>query len=131
MAFRDFAGFFERHRQKVPFTDAHRCFEEFRGVLTADAAGTLSQEAYLSLGVRQSLFDQAQRTQLFELFQRYLGWLKDAALFEPNLIAHAWAPKATPRYDFLAVDEVQDLTPATRCWPCSGCPSTGSQWAPR
>jgi hypothetical protein len=112
VGFRDFAGFFERHRQKVRFTDAHQCFEEFRGVITAEAAGPLSLDAYLALGVRQSLFDGAQRRQLFELFVRYDEWLKEAGLFEPNLVAHALGPRATARYDFLAIDEVQDLTPA-------------------
>lgn len=112
VAFRDFAGFFERHRQKLRFTDAHRCFEELRGVITAEAAGPLSLDAYLALGVRQSLFDGEQRAALYEVYGRYLEWLKQSGLYEPNLVAHQWAPKATPRYDFIAIDEVQDLTPA-------------------
>lgn len=111
VTFRDFAAFFERHRQKVRFTDAHRCFEEFRGVITADPNGMLSREAYLSLGVRLSLFEAPQREQLYELLQRYLVWLGEEGLFEPNLVAGQWAARATPRYDFIAVDEVQDLTP--------------------
>lgn len=39
VGFRDFLGFFERHRQKVRFADAHQCFEEIRGVLTAEPEG--------------------------------------------------------------------------------------------
>lgn len=111
VTFRDFVGFFERHRQKVRFTDAHRCFEEFRGVITADARGLLSRDEYLGLGVRLSLFEPAQRELLYELLQRYLEWLGEQGLFEPNLVAGQWAARATPRYDFIAVDEVQDLTP--------------------
>src|SRR5213075_1915996 len=57
VTFTEFSRFFERHRQKLRFTDAHRCFEELRGVITADASGPLTLEAYLALGVRQSLFD--------------------------------------------------------------------------
>jgi len=112
VAFRDFVGFFERHRRAVPFTDAHRCFEEFRGVITAGTSGVLTLETYRELGVRQSLFDVEQRTTLFELFGRYERWLAEHGLFEPNVIAHAWARHATPSYDFIAIDEVQDLTPA-------------------
>lgn len=112
VAFSQFAGFFQRHRQKVPFADAHRCFEELRGVITADAAGPLTREAYLGLGVRQSLFNAEQRTVLYELHLRYVAWLGEEGAYEPNLVAHQWAQKATPRYDFLAIDEVQDLTPA-------------------
>ena len=37
--FRDFAEFFTRHRQKVGFADAHQCFEERRGVLSAEPEG--------------------------------------------------------------------------------------------
>lgn len=111
VTFRDFAGFFERHKSKLRFTDAHRCFEELRGVLCASADGPLSLEQYLALGVRQSLYDAEQRAQLFDLWGRYQQWLAEARLFEPNLVAHAWKRHATPRYDFLAVDEVQDLTP--------------------
>ncbi|MGV3619207.1 MAG: hypothetical protein ACO1OB_00240, partial [Archangium sp.] len=111
VTFREFTAFFERHRQKLRFTDAHRCFEEFRGVLCASAEGPLSLEQYLALGVRQSLYDGEQRAQLFEVWSRYQQWLTEVQRFEPNLVAHAWKARATPRYDFLAVDEVQDLTP--------------------
>jgi hypothetical protein len=111
VSYRRFVGFFERHRQKLRFTDAHRCFEELRGVLTADPSGPLSREAYLGLGVRLSLFSVAEREQLYDFFERYLEWLPAERAYEPNLVAHAWAARATPRYDFLAIDEVQDLTP--------------------
>lgn len=96
MTFRDFAAFFERHRQKVRFTDAHRCFEEFRGVITADARGLLSRDEYLGLGVRLSLFEAPQRELLYDLLQRYLEWLGEQGLFEPNLVAGQWAARATP-----------------------------------
>jgi hypothetical protein len=110
VAFRDFLGFFERHRQKVRFADAHQCFEEIRGVLTADSDGALSREQYLALGIRQSMFDGPQRTVLYELFERYRAWLPDAGLYEPNLVARQSLAKAQPTYDFVTIDEVQDLT---------------------
>jgi hypothetical protein len=110
VTFRDFAGFFERHRQKVRFADAHQVFEEFRGVLTSEPEGPFTREAYLALGVKQSMFDVDQRGLLFELYERYRAWLTETALYEPNLVAHAWLPRMEPTYDFVAVDEVQDLT---------------------
>lgn len=110
VVFRDFLAFFERHRQKVRFADAHRCFEEIRGVLTAEPEGPLSREQYLALGVRQSMFDEPQRTALYEVFERYCAWLDEAGLYEPNLVAHASLGKVQPVYDFVAIDEVQDLT---------------------
>lgn len=111
VTFRDFRGFFERHRARLKFTDAHACFEELRGVLTSDPAGLLSQEAYLGLGVRQSIFTPEQRAELYALVPTWQRWMEDAGLYEPNLVAHAWLPRVEPRYDFVAVDEVQDLTP--------------------
>jgi hypothetical protein len=110
VTFRDFEVFFARYGAKVGFADAHTVFEEFRGVLTADPGGPYSHEAYLSLGVRQSLFDEAQRDVVCGLFERYRVWLSTADLYEPNLVAHALVSKVKPRYHFIVVDEVQDLT---------------------
>ncbi len=42
--------------------------------------------------------------------ERYRAWLVSEDLYEPNLVAHAWLAKMEPVYDFVAVDEVQDLT---------------------
>jgi len=110
VAFRDFLAFFERHRQKVRFADAHQCFEELRGVLTAEPEGPLSREQYLALGVRQSMFDEGQRAILHDLFERYRAWLPEAGLYEPNLVARDCLEKVQAAYDFVAIDEVQDLT---------------------
>lgn len=110
IGFRDFASFFERHRQKIRFADAHQVFEELRGVLTAQPEGPLSREAYLMLGVRQSIFGAEERAAIYELFERYRAFLAQERLYEPNLAAHQWLEKMRPAYDFVAVDEVQDLT---------------------
>jgi hypothetical protein len=108
--FRDFAAFFERHRQKVRFADAHQCFEELRGVLTAEPEGPLSLDGYLALGVRHSIFTPEQRAAIHPLFVAWRTWMAEKALYEPNLVAHACLDRMEARYDFVAVDEVQDLT---------------------
>jgi len=108
-AFRDW---FSRHRQNYRFTDAHPCFEEFRGVIGSQPEGVLSRESYLALGPRQSIFEPAQREAVYELFGKYRAWLKDSGQFDSNLIAHEWLPLAEPVYDFVVIDEVQDLTNA-------------------
>jgi hypothetical protein len=109
---RDFAGWFGRQQQAFRGVDAHQAFEELRGVLAADAAGVLSREDYRQLGVRQSIFPAEDRDRLFELFEKYRAWLLESRLFDLNLLAHEWRPLAAPRYDFVVVDEVQDLTAA-------------------
>jgi hypothetical protein len=114
LSFAAFVGWFERHRaavrQNLGELDAHALFEEFRGVLSADAAGPLSLAAYLALGTRQSLLAPAARPAAHALFERYREWLQSAHLFDLNLLAFEWRALAQPVYDLVVVDEVQDLT---------------------
>jgi len=107
---RDFAGWFSRQQQAFKGIDAHQAFEEIRGVISAEASGPLTRDQYVALGVRQTIFVDADRTRLFDLYERYCGWLAEAGLYDRNLIAHEWRRHAAPRYDFVVVDEVQDLT---------------------
>ena len=110
---RDFTGWFARMRQTSALRDtgAHQAFEEIRGVITAPAEGVLDRDAYRALGVRQSIFPPEQRDGIYDLFEKYRAWLGSAGLFDLNLTAHAWQGRAAPRYDFVVIDEVQDLTP--------------------
>ena len=107
---RDFAGWFSRMRQAFKDIDGHQAFEEIRGVIAAGANGILSREDYLALGVRQSIFAQEQRDKLYDLFEKYREWLSEAKLYDLNLVAQEWQAFAAARYDFVVVDEVQDLT---------------------
>jgi hypothetical protein len=113
-----FAGWCDRHRQALRLLgdlDAQALFEEFRGVIGAQPGGPLSLADYLALGTRQSLLNTAQREVAHGLFQRYRAWLDEADLYDSNLVAHTWrtqiAAAADPPYDFVVIDEVQDLTP--------------------
>ncbi len=109
---RDFAAWFVRIRAATKDIDAHQAFEEIRGVLAAQAAGVMSRAAYRALGVRQSIFPQPQRDALFDIFEKYQSWLAESNLFDLNLLAHERLPLAAPRYDFVVIDEVQDITTA-------------------
>ncbi len=107
---RDFSGWFSRMRQQFKGIDAHQAFEEIRGVIAADAVGILSRDDYRQLGVRQSIFPVESRDELYDLFEKYQVWLNEAGLFDLNLVAHNLKDKAAARYDFVVIDEVQDLT---------------------
>jgi hypothetical protein len=109
---RDFSTWFARHQVAFKGLDVHQTFEEMRGVIAAEAGGVLSRETYLSLGVRQSIFPEAERGRLYDLFEKYRAWLAEMKLYDLGLVAQEWLPLAQPRYDFVVVDEVQDLTPA-------------------
>lgn len=113
-----FAGWCDRNRQSLRALsglDAQALFEEFRGVIGAHPDGPLSIEAYRALGSRQSLLPPEERDTAHALFQRYRNWLEEAGLYDSNLIAFQWRKEIAlhegPRYDFIVVDEVQDLTP--------------------
>ncbi|MCL4470969.1 MAG: hypothetical protein M1547_07555 [Gammaproteobacteria bacterium] len=107
---RDFSGWISRMHQAFKDIDGHQAFEEIRGVIAAGAGGILSREDYRALGVRQSIFAQESRDPLYDLFERYRAWLAEAKLYDLNLVAQEWQALAAPRYDFVVVDEVQDLT---------------------
>lgn len=109
---REFSGWFGRMRQQFKGMEAHHAFEEIRGVITSDSGGVLSRDAYLDLGVRQSIFQHDQRELLYALFGKYREWLVESGLYDLNLVSHEWRSDAVPRYDFVVVDEVQDLTNA-------------------
>jgi Ankyrin repeats (3 copies)/UvrD/REP helicase N-terminal domain len=109
---RDFSGWFSRMRQAFKDIDGHQAFEEIRGVIAAGANGILCREDYRALGVRQSIFAEEQRDKLYDLFEKYRAWLTDLKLYDLNLVAQEWQTLAAPRYDFVVVDEVQDLTAA-------------------
>ncbi len=113
-----FTAWCERHHTTLRLlgnVDAHALFEEFRGVIGAHPQGPLLLADYLALGTRQSLLNKTQRELAHGLFQRYRAWLTETGLHDSNLIAHAWrtdiAQHQPPVYDFVVVDEVQDLTP--------------------
>ncbi|QAU24803.1 hypothetical protein EO087_13065 [Dyella sp. M7H15-1] len=108
---RDFAAWFARMKQSFRDIDAHQAFEEIRGVLSASASGVLSREDYRALGVRQSIFAEDKRDALYDLFEKYRAWLTESNLFDLNLVAQAWMARAQARYDFVVIDEVQDITP--------------------
>lgn len=111
-SWRDFAGWFSRMRQQFKGLEAHQAFEEIRGVVAAGAGGVLSREDYRGLGIRQSIFAAEQRDRVYDLFEKYREWLSENQLYDLNLVSHALSPIAAPRYDFVVVDEVQDLTNA-------------------
>jgi len=107
---RHFSAWFSRVRNAFKELDAHQAFEEIRGVITASAHGILTLEEYGNLGIRQSIFTGNQRKTLYALFEKYRQWLATEKLYDLNMVAHERMATAAPRYDFIVIDEVQDLT---------------------
>ena len=108
----DFQGLFKRHEASLRFTTAHQLFEELRGVLTADARGVLSLADYQALGVRQSIYPSEHRGTVHAFLGKYRAWLAESGLYDTNLVALDYRPRAERQYDAVVVDEVQDMTNA-------------------
>ena len=109
-SWRDFDGWFARMRQTFKSFDGHQVFEEIRGVIAAGGGGVLTRKDYRALGVRQSIFAESERDALFDIFEKYRAWRHEAKLYDLNLVAQEWQVLAAPRYDFVVIDEVQDIT---------------------
>jgi hypothetical protein len=109
---RVFAGWAARQRLPKELQDSHRLFEEVQGAITGTAPerAYLDRETYLALGVRQSIYPPELRGVVYDLFERYLKFLAEEGWFDSNILSHAWLTRVVPRYDFVVVDEVQDLT---------------------
>ncbi len=112
MDFKTFEIWFSRNKQAAKLKDAHKTFEEFRGVITGldITKEYLSREEYLGLGVKQSIFLAQERELIYNLFEKYLNYLKEDKYYDINILSHQWLPHCTPGYDFIIVDEVQDFT---------------------
>ncbi|EGW23847.1 ankyrin repeat domain-containing protein [Methylobacter tundripaludum] len=111
VTFQAFQQWFSRFRQGQ-LKDAHKLFEEFRGVITGPATDKswLSREDYLNLGVKESIFLGEERDAVYDVFEKYLGFLQEQRLYDSNIVSHQYLQHVQPSYDFVVVDEVQDLT---------------------
>lgn len=107
-----FASWLLRIPRQQRVADAHRLYEEFRGVMTGSVVDKpwLNREDYLDLGVKQSIYLQNERELVYTLFERYLSFLRENGFYDPNILAHQYLNQASQAYDFIVVDEVQDIT---------------------
>ena len=107
-----FAGWLMRFPRQQRVSDAHRLYEEFRGVITGSIVDKpwLSRDDYINLGIRQSIFLDSERDLVYNLFEKYLTLLREGNYYDPNILAHTYLRYVQQIYDFIVVDEVQDIT---------------------
>ncbi|MDR0757446.1 MAG: PhoH family protein [Tannerella sp.] len=110
--FKHFDRWFGRYAQSVKINEPYRVFEEFKGVITGSPVHTawLSQKEYMELGVKQSIFSTQERERLHPLFLKYVDWLKEEDMYDSNILCYEYLDKVQPCYDYIMVDEVQDIT---------------------
>jgi hypothetical protein len=107
-----FAHWLLKFPRQQRVADAHRLYEEFRGVITGSIVEKpyLSRDEYMNLGVRQSIYLDNERELVYTLFEKYLVFLKENGFYDPNILAHGYLKNVQQVYDFVVVDEVQDIT---------------------
>jgi hypothetical protein len=112
LGFRAFEQWAGRYRVSHKIKDCYKLFEEFKGVLTGSVVDKpyLTEDDYLNLGIKQSIFPEGERKTVYDLFSKYLEWLPDSGYFDTNLIAHNVLHRIEPTYDYVVIDEVQDIT---------------------
>ncbi len=112
MDFRTFERWFWGYRQSSGLKDAHKVYEEFRGVITGMdiTKKYLSCAEYCSLGVKQSIFLSSEREAAYTLFEKYLIFLKEEGFYDINIYSHELLESCRREYDYIVVDEVQDFT---------------------
>jgi hypothetical protein len=112
MTMREFTAWHGRQHVPRALRDPHQVFEEFKGVLTGAVtdAACMPRDEYLGLGIKQSIFLMEDRPAVYDLFVKYLRHMAENSLYDANMVSYAHLQRAEPRYDFLVVDEVQDLT---------------------
>jgi hypothetical protein len=110
--FKHFERWFNRYAQAIKINEPYRVFEEFKGVISGSPVHTawLSEKEYLELGVKQSIFSLQERERIYPLFLKYIEWMKEENLYDSNILCHEYLEKIQPYYDYIMVDEVQDMT---------------------
>jgi len=112
LTYGDFVNWFKSLRGSTPIKDGHKLFEEINGVLTGGNVNkeALTREEYQDLGIRRSIFTAEDRHEVYTLFERYRRFLDERGFFDLNIVAQRNLPLCKPQYDFVVVDEIQDLT---------------------
>jgi len=110
--FKIFEEWFNRNRQNTKIKHSYKLYEEFKGVLTGYSIDKeyLTKDDYLNLGVKQSVFLNSEREQVYDLFEKYLKFINENNYFDSNIVSFKLLEYCKPVYDFIVIDEVQDLT---------------------
>lgn len=109
MNFDHFKLWIQRYNLKK--LSADKIYEEFKGTLTGvnTTKEHLNKEDYVNLGVRESLFTNDNKEKIYSLFLKYLELLKKD-FYDHNIISFRYLDLIKKKYDYVVIDEVQDLT---------------------
>ncbi len=109
---KEFDVWFQQNKTNFKIKDTHKLYEEFNGVITGSTIDKkfISREDYLNLGIKQSIFQKYERNEVYNIFHRYERYLNSSNYYDPNILSYEYINLCNPKYDFIIIDEVQDLT---------------------
>jgi ankyrin repeat protein len=110
--YKNFNYWLQPRKHSFGITDGYKLFEEFKGVLTGNdiTKPFLAKDDYLGLGIKQSIFLKNEREKVYEIFSKYIEFLKESEFHDLNIVSFQWLNYCHPKYDFIVIDEVQDFT---------------------
>ncbi len=116
-SFEDFLLWLTRQPGLSAQRDFYMLYEEFMGVIGGalppqGPPRPLTRAEYCALGLRQALFPPRERAAVYDSFAAYTRHLGQRGLCSLGLTAGHYRQRIEPTYDFLVIDEAQDLTPA-------------------
>ncbi len=112
MTYRLFDEWINKYKHIHKVRNTYKVFEEFKGVITGSTVEKpyLERAEYVHLGIKQSVFLTEERESIYDLFLKYRAFLKENGYYDLNIEAFHRLSKAEPTYDYVVIDEVQDLT---------------------
>ncbi len=110
--FKNFNDWLQPRKHSFGIKNTYKLFEEFKGVITGlnITKPFMDKDAYLELGVKQSIFLKSERGKVYEAFIKYIEFLNESDFYDLNVVSFNWLQYCLPKYDFIVIDEVQDFT---------------------
>lgn len=119
--FMEFLSFSYPNRKKLKVEDSNIYFEIvgiIKGIMGKGGADNwekdiltplISLEEYKNLSKKYSVLSSSQKEEIYKIALKYEEWKKENNLYDVNDLAAA-GTKIQEKFDFILVDEVQDLT---------------------
>ena len=107
-----FSNWVQRQCVQKHINNSNKLFEEFKGVITGSHIDKpyLTKDEYLNLGIKQSIYLDEHKENIYLLFEKYLQFLKDNNYHDLNVLSFAYLNQTQPKYDVVVIDELQDFT---------------------
>ena len=99
----------ETGKKRDSILSAAQEIDEYSSEFDADKK-SIDLKEYLALDRQYTIYDREAREKIYEVYELYQDWMDKNHYFDDNDLSRMLASKGEKCFDFIAVDEVQDLT---------------------